>query len=112
MPSTTLIRGIVVPLSDATDDMRIDISLDTYAYVSNLDPAYQTAFADYYHTLVVNLDAVTAGASTTGVSGFDYATVSGVPEPSTWLLLVAGIGALRIVRRAKPAAAARGRANA
>ena len=112
VPSTTLIKSIVVPLADATDDMRIDVSLDTFAYVSNLDPAFQTAFADYSHTLVVNLDAVTAGASTTGVSGFDYATVSSVPDPSTWLLLVAGIGALRIVPRGKSAAAARGLANA
>ena len=103
-PSFTVSAGITVPKSEQTDDIRIDISLDTYAYVSNLNPAYQTAVADYSHTLVVHLDAVTPGASTLGASGFDYATVASVPEPSTWLTLIAGIAVLGISRRGSAAA--------
>ncbi|MBI3368033.1 MAG: PEP-CTERM sorting domain-containing protein [Burkholderiales bacterium] len=109
VPSTTLLISILIPPGEATDDMRIDVGLDTYAYVSNIDPAYQTAFADYSHTLVTHLDALTDGASTLGVSGFDHATPAptGVPEPASALLLATVITALATIRRRKPISGAR-----
>jgi len=76
------------------DLMRLDVGLDAFAYVmsNNSNPADLTAFADYSHTLVASLDAVTPGASTLGVSGYDYA--SSVPEPGSLLLLLPAIGML------------------
>lgn len=93
LPSTTLSVAISIPQLLMDDDIRIEVDLDTLAYVSNTDPAFQTAFADYSHTLVAHLDTATVGASTTGVSGFNYASPStnGVPEPSTAALLLAGV---------------------
>jgi hypothetical protein len=97
VPSATVLAKFIVPADDVSDDIRFDISLDTFAYVSNADPAFQTAEADYSHTLVVHLDALTAGANTRGISGFDYASAAlggvpgGVPEPGTLSLLVAAI---------------------
>ena len=100
VPGTTVIASIVVPADEATDYLKIEINLDTYAYVSNTDPAFETAFADYSHTLVAHLDAVTSGASTLGVSGFNYATpaVASVPEPSTGLLMGVAVAALALMR--------------
>jgi len=76
------------------DLMRLDVGLDAFAYVmsNNINPANLTAFADYSHTLVASLDAVTPGASTLGVSGHDYATSA--PEPGSFLLLLPAIGML------------------
>lgn len=38
--------SIVVPPANSHHDIGVDISLDTCAYVGNLNPAYQTAVAD------------------------------------------------------------------
>jgi hypothetical protein len=105
-PNFTISAGVSIPAPEATDDIRIDVTLSAYTYVNNGNPAYQTAVADYSDTLVVHLDALTPGASTLGASGYDYATVASVPEPSTWLMLFAGVAALGIKRRAGSAAAA------
>jgi hypothetical protein len=104
-PSTlTLTFGVNVPPPEGSDDMRIDISLEAYAYVSNLNPSFQTAFADYANTLVVHLDAVTPGAGTVGASGYDYSTAASVPELSSAWMLWAGLAALGSLRRARAVA--------
>jgi hypothetical protein len=52
---------------------------------------------DYSHTVIAHLDALTPGASTVGVSGFDYATA--VPEPSMPALVGFGLGVLAVWER-------------
>ncbi len=93
--------SIVVPPANSHHGIRIDISLDTRAYVGNLNPAYQTAVADCAHTFIVNLDALTPAASTLRASGFNYGSASSGPEPSTWPMLVAGIALSGTTRRAR-----------
>jgi hypothetical protein len=106
--STTLMASIAVPPDEATDDLRIDVSLGTFTSVDRGNEVpYLNAFADHSHTLVAHLDAVTAGASTVGVSGFDYATAS-VPEPATPLSMSLGGAAWLLARRRwAPASSAR-----
>ena len=57
--------------------------------------AFQTASstANYGSTVHVYLDAVTPGANTVGVSGFNYATAA-VPEPASAWLVLCGLLAL------------------
>ncbi len=57
--------------------------------------AFQTASgtADYSGTVHVYLDAVTPGANTIGVSGYNYATAA-VPEPASAWLALCGLLAL------------------
>lgn len=108
MPSTTLSAAINIPPPLGADDIRIEVDLNTFAYVSNTDPAFQTASADYSNTLVAHRDAETVGASTVGVSGFDYASsvTPSVPELSTWMRMLLGFAALGFggYRKARSAA--------
>ena len=72
--------------------MQLSAGLDTSSYI-NTQP-FQTAFAEasYGNTMHLHIDAVTPGANTVGASGFNYA--SAVPEPSSALLLLAGVAGL------------------
>jgi hypothetical protein len=102
-PSAVIVRNIVVPLGDQIL-LRVDFEADAYV-MSNNDPSYLTAFANYSDGLNVYLDAVTPGANTIGLSGHDYATpTSAVPEPSTWFMMIlgfAGIGFMAHRRKRK-----------
>jgi hypothetical protein len=59
--------------------------------------------ADLRHTAELSLtpDASTPDASFHSASGFDY-RVAAIPEPSTYLLFFAGMGALAVRRRLRP----------
>lgn len=93
---------LVIPVAANPNDwMSVDVGIATNTYVMSYNAApYLTAVADYHDTLDVSLKAVTPGASTVGVSGFDYAP-SAVPEapPALSWLAGAGVFALRLRRR-------------
>jgi hypothetical protein len=90
------------------DYLRIEVGLSSFAYVmsNNYHPAYQTAVADYSHTLNMHLDTVTPGANTVGVSGHDYTTPASIPEPTVWALMLVGFGGIGTALRGprRPAA--------
>jgi len=94
----TVYSGSFSMASGVTFQMRL--SLDTSSYVNLFQTQSASALADYGSTVTLQLSAVTAGANTVGVSGYDYAT-SPVPEPATGrttalgLLVVLGTAALR-----------------
>jgi hypothetical protein len=52
-----------------------------------------SALADFEHSAYFNLAPSVAGLNTVGLSGHDFA-VAAVPEPATWLSLLAGLGLL------------------
>ena len=52
-----------------------------------------SAVADFEHSAYFNLAPSVAGLNTVGLSGHDFA-VTAVPEPATWLSLLAGLGLL------------------
>jgi len=70
---------------------------------------YPSALADLSHTGRLTIDVLTPGGSLSFLSGTDYRSsppVSGVPEASTWAMLVlgfAGIGLTAYRRKSKPA---------
>jgi hypothetical protein len=70
---------------------------------------YPSALADLSHTGRLTIDVLTPGGSLSFLSGTDYRSsppVSGVPEPSTWAMLVlgfAGIGFTAYRRKSKAA---------
>ncbi|GEM_PF-4539138 len=49
------------------------------------------------------IDVVTPGGAFTTSSGHSYATVSAVPEPSTWMFLTAGVLGLALVSHRREA---------
>lgn len=85
---------LVIPVVGAVPNklMSLSVGLSTNTYVTSNDaPQYLTAVADYKDTLTVHLDAVTPGANTVGLSGYNYATAAAVPEPSSVALLLGGM---------------------
>ncbi|MEO5845130.1 MAG: PEP-CTERM sorting domain-containing protein [Caldimonas sp.] len=59
----------------------------------------ERSFLDFLHTARISF-VLPDGVSVTSMGGYDSAAVAAVPEPSTWLLMVAGLVAVtRIARR-------------
>lgn len=59
----------------------------------------RSAEADFYHSARYALTPSVAGLNVLGMSGHDY-TVSAVPEPSSWALMVLGLTGAALRRRA------------
>lgn len=94
----TLFKQISVSAAPNTL-LSIEVSLSTFTYVISNDAAqYLTAFANYQDTLHVNLDAVTAGANTVGVSGYNYSTV---PIPAALIFFLSGLGLFGLNKRTR-----------
>ena len=76
--------------------MRVDFDADAYV-MSNNDPAYLYAFSDYTSKgLTVNLNSLTPGANTVGLSGHDYFSTV-VPLPAAvWAFLAGLFGMARL----------------
>jgi len=68
-------------------------TLDVGARVQGNSLVGRIAEADFYQSAVYSLAPSVAGLNTVGASGHDF-TVSSVPEPSSWVLLGAGLLAL------------------
>ena len=96
VPATTIVETFSVPLGHAITT-RFLFETFTYSSFGVLD------VADYSHTAKIYLTSVTPGPDVIGLSGHDYAPPSGVPEPSTWAMMLVGFGGLGVVayRRAK-----------
>lgn len=83
-------------------------SLDVSSYINTFPGQSASVIADYAGGMRMYLDALTPGANTIGVSGYDYAMAMAVPEPGTPLLLLSGLAALllrgrrRLVEGAAP----------
>ncbi|MEO8312269.1 MAG: PEP-CTERM sorting domain-containing protein [Caldimonas sp.] len=59
----------------------------------------ERSFLDFMHTARISF-VLPDGVSVTSMGGYDSAAVAAVPEPSTWLLMVAGLVAVtRLARR-------------
>lgn len=71
----------------------LSASLNVGAQVQGNSPVGRVAEADFYHSAVYSLAPSVAGLNTVGASGHDF-TVSSVPEPSSGVLLGAGLLAL------------------
>ena len=77
--------------------IEVDLEVSAYAMSNNLRPEYLTSVANY--SMGVHLDAVTAGASTDGLSGHEYASPPAVPEPPSWALIAGGLAFITMFRR-------------
>jgi hypothetical protein len=108
--SPTSIRTTDVTLS-AGNTYLFDWSMeaDASAGVDELD-SFGTSFtADLAHTGTLHIDVLTPGGSPTFLSGSNYSSiVSGVPEASTWAMMLIGFtglggAALRRARRGEAA---------
>jgi hypothetical protein len=87
VPTTTIVKTFAVPLGHAIST-RILFETFTYSSFGVLD------VADYSDTAKIYLTSVTPGPDLIGLSGHDYALPSGVPEPSTWGMLLIGFAGL------------------
>jgi hypothetical protein len=94
--------SFAVPISDVTS-LQVDFSVSAYAG-PRVSP-YKVV-ADYSDTVHTYLDVGAGAPDVVGVSGHDYATNASVPEPGSWVMLVAGLGVagagLRRARRGGP----------
>jgi hypothetical protein len=88
------IPGNNVPLAflnvNGGDQLEISVDLQISTYQAG-NAASSTALVDLSHTVHIYADTNVPGLDYTSSSGYDYATPSGVPEPSTWTL---ALGAL------------------
>jgi hypothetical protein len=93
-----IVLTIPVPVGDETT-IRVDFVASAY---EGLGQDSVVRYADFSHTAHTYFDAVGGGPDVIGESGHDYATpkVGGVPEPSSWALMLAGfVGMGAMLRR-------------
>ena len=108
-PTFTINQSVFVPTGDA---ISLDVTLLAeayalnYGYGPNVVNGELPVTVDYSHTLKVFAAATSPGGAIGFLSGHDYAPPP-VPEPSTWALMIAGVGlcgvALRRRQQAVPA---------
>lgn len=89
-------------------DFYIEGVLDSSTYVSsNPAPAYGPQFArtsaDAMNTAYTYLTVLTPGATLASASGHNYAlpSISAVPEPASWLMMISGFGLVGMAIRRK-----------
>ncbi len=92
---------VIVPLSVFArngDSLELVLGLNTSSF-TRVEGSGQTALgiADFSHTvdwLGLHFSPDTAGAVVLGTAGYDYAArvSNGVPEPTTWALMILGFG--------------------
>lgn len=76
--------------------MRLDVPFQL-SYSLRTDVS-EGSFLDFMHTARIGF-VLPDGISVTSMGGYDSATVGAVPEPSTWLLMAAGLaGIVRVAR--------------
>ena len=103
---SVLQAGNQVPVSQ-----QFDVHLMTFANLTaRLDQPFQlsyslrtdvseSSFLDFLHTARISF-VLPAGLSVTSMGGYDSAAVTPVPEPETWLLMLAGLAVIgRLMRR-------------
>lgn len=95
-PSSATPNGIItgtlmsVPINEV---LQLDLTLQVNTQVGS-NAVGQSAFAqtDYQNTVHFYLDALTPGANTVALSGYNYATpAAAVPEPSAVWLMLSGL---------------------
>ncbi len=102
---TPLINLVSVPVGDAAT---LRVMFSASAYAGALTPPGLHLFADFSHTVHTYIDPVAGGPDVIGQSGHDYASpkaTTGVPEPATWALMLAGFGLAGSALRRRTAAA-------
>lgn len=107
--ATSLVRSFADGVGSSPVQLSFDLLASTnYALVSRLSlSAYNDARIDMYGTAELERILVAPGQSLVFASGTSY-TVSVVPEPAAWALMLGGLGVVlrRAGRRARQAGAA------
>lgn len=93
-PPPTLTASYVVPLGHVTS-LLVDFSVSAYA-AQRADPFL--VYADFKHTVRTYIDAGAGQDDVIGQSGHNY-TVTSVPEPAAWAMLMLGFGAVGVAVR-------------
>lgn len=83
---------------DVSSSMSVTTSARSGYWGNSYLGGSQSAFIDASHTARMFLDPITPGITLVADSGHDY-SVSAVPEPATWSLLLGGLGLLAARRR-------------
>lgn len=93
---TAVVNATVGQTLHLVGDLSLNVNHSSSAQARLWSSAFTNAEAIY------RVDLLTAGATVSTASGFSYGTPAPVPEPGTWLLMLAGLCAVapRLRRRA------------